>query len=118
MTTQRALLRYVVLRHTGYGRAHFDLMFEREGKLMTWRSPRWPLETDTPLDKLADHRIAYLDYEGPISGGRGRVRRIVSGTFVPGRHANGISFVLDGMRELVFKHVEGNHWLAEVLQVA
>ena len=31
---------------------------------------------------LADHRLAYLDYEGPISGGRGTVARWDCGTYV------------------------------------
>lgn len=30
--------------------------------------------------RLADHRAAYLAYEGPVSGGRGVVRRVASGT--------------------------------------
>jgi hypothetical protein len=93
-------------------------MFEQEGALMTWRSPRWPVDTDTPLVRLADHRLAYLDYQGPISGRRGRVTRVASGTYVPGRHADGISFVLDRMSALVFKQVQGNRWTVEVLQVA
>lgn len=30
---------------------------------------------------LADHRLIYLDYEGEVSGQRGRVRRVDSGTY-------------------------------------
>src|SRR5262245_48918907 len=30
-------------------------------------------------ERLADHRYAYLDYEGPISGNRGSVRRMAEG---------------------------------------
>src|SRR5262245_43439326 len=29
--------------------------------------------------RLDDHRPAYLDYEGPVSGNRGKVRRLVRG---------------------------------------
>jgi hypothetical protein len=30
---------------------------------------------------LPDHRLAYLDYEGPISGGRGSVRQRERGSY-------------------------------------
>ena len=32
--------------------------------------------------RIADHRPAYLTYEGPISGDRGTVRRLARGTVV------------------------------------
>jgi hypothetical protein len=32
-------------------------------------------------ENLADHRRAYLDYEGPLSGDRGNVARVAAGTF-------------------------------------
>jgi hypothetical protein len=74
-------LRYVVLRHEGFGEPHFDLMIEdvRGGQLLTWRSPAWPPVDGTKLTPLAAHRRAYLDYEGPLSGGRGSVRRVDQG---------------------------------------
>ncbi|MHC4948639.1 MAG: hypothetical protein ACYTG1_10300 [Planctomycetota bacterium] len=33
----------------------------------------------TALEPVADHRPVYLEYEGPISGDRGRVRRVAAG---------------------------------------
>ncbi len=30
---------------------------------------------------LPDHRREYLDYEGPVSGDRGHVRRVAAGSF-------------------------------------
>ena len=76
-------LRYVVLRHEGIAEPHFDLMFEFEPDLplRTWQSPVWPITKRTRLTPLAPHRPAYLDYEGPVSGGRGHVRRVAGGTF-------------------------------------
>ena len=74
-------LRYVVLRHEDTADPHFDLMFEtmQGSPLATWRSPRWPIDVETPLTRLPDHRRAYLDFEGELSAGRGHVRRITSG---------------------------------------
>ncbi len=76
-------LRYVVLRHEGIAEPHFDLMFETApgSALATWRSPVWPPGTGTPLPPLPDHRADYLTYEGPVSRGRGAVRRVSHGTY-------------------------------------
>ena len=75
--------RYVVLRHEGYGQPHYDLMFETSpgSDLLTWRSPNWPLEDGSTLTALNEHRRAYLTFEGPLSGGRGHVRRIHGGNY-------------------------------------
>ena len=78
--------RYVLLRHdTPADQArpvHWDLMLERDGVLWTWALGEQPQSKHRLLgERLADHRIAYLEYEGPISGDRGEVRRITSGEF-------------------------------------
>lgn len=79
--------RYVVLRHEpSPGKkfsAHFDLMLERDGALWTWALPELPVAGQAVWGRrLDDHRLAYLDYEGPISGDRGAVRRIAAGEYV------------------------------------
>jgi hypothetical protein len=73
--------RYVILRHEGIPEPHFDLMFEqaRSPLLGTLRSPIWPITRPTSLVHLGDHRREYLEYEGPVSGNRGAVRRVESG---------------------------------------
>jgi hypothetical protein len=77
-------LRYVILRHDGVPAPHFDLMFETSpgSALATWRSNTWP-PGPGPVQKLADHRRDYLAYEGPVSHGRGYVRRVEAGTYEP-----------------------------------
>jgi hypothetical protein len=49
--------------------------------LITWRCDRWPIDRPTPLTFLPDHRNAYLEYEGPISGDRGHVMQVETGTY-------------------------------------
>ena len=73
--------RYVVLRHEDYGDPHFDLMFETAAgsMLSTWRSPNWPVEDGNPLIHLPIHRAVYLEFAGPLAGGRGHVARIHAG---------------------------------------
>lgn len=51
-------------------------MIERGDHLQTWRLSSLPVDR-RPVDAepLHDHRKIYLDYEGPISDGRGVVTR-------------------------------------------
>src|SRR5271155_4731048 len=76
-----ATLRYVVLFHGDFGRPHFDLMIEtrRGSKLATWRCPHWPPLKGDRFKPIAKHRRVYLDYEGPISGRRGGIKRAAEG---------------------------------------
>ena len=91
--------RTVVLRHDlPDGSHHYDWLIEPMGsaaapagdataesdrrELIAWRLPDAPdtsAGTSITADRLPPHRRRYLDYEGPISGDRGRVRRIAQG---------------------------------------
>ena len=77
---QRA--KFVLLRHECQ-ESHWDLMIAVPGeeRLWTWQvqaAPRrWP--EALPAKRIADHRKAYLTYEGEISGNRGRVMRVDEG---------------------------------------
>ncbi len=73
--------RFVILEHAWDG-VHWDLMLERGEVLRTWAIDA-PIEAgvDLPARALADHRRLYLEYEGPISGARGTVRRVDQGRY-------------------------------------
>jgi hypothetical protein len=100
------MARFVLLYHdcpASYVRAsHWDLMLEADGVLRTWAIARLPrgwsnarertaamCSTCPPLadldrvaaERLSDHRIDYLQIEGPLSGDRGTVRRIDQGVY-------------------------------------
>ncbi|MGD9632805.1 MAG: hypothetical protein AB7G28_07440 [Pirellulales bacterium] len=93
--------RFVLLLHDcpdGRPRAtHCDLMLEVGAALETWALELVPrawdkldidprmLSTSNTVDaeRLADHRLAYLEYEGPVSGDRGHVRRLDEGSYRP-----------------------------------
>jgi hypothetical protein len=73
--------RYVILEHD-HPQLHWDFMLEVGGVLRTWRLAEPP----PPGERVAasasfDHRTIYLDYEGPVSGGRGAVKAWDRGTF-------------------------------------
>jgi hypothetical protein len=74
--------RFVLLEHRRDG-VHWDLMLEAGGALRTWalQAPIAGPSGRVPARALPDHRLAYLDYEGEISGGRGTVRRVDRGTY-------------------------------------
>jgi hypothetical protein len=75
-------LRYVVLQHSEIDEPHYDLMIETApgSDLATWRVSHWPPDATDKFTALPNHRRHYLEYEGPISGNRGKVLRIASGT--------------------------------------
>lgn len=76
-------------------------MLEKGETLQTWALAELPLDWQSltatapsmpfaatnscAAERLADHRLAYLEYEGPVSGGRGSVRRLDAGTYANGR---------------------------------
>lgn len=74
--------RYVILEHD-HPFLHWDLMIEWGDHLKTWRlfSPPNPGES-VRAEPLAQHRLMYLDYEGPVSGGRGTVTQWDAGRVV------------------------------------
>ena len=78
--------RYVVLFHelpaSDARDSHWDVMLERDGTLLTWATGQRPAPISMLMaERLADHRMAYLDYEGPVSQNRGTVTRVDAGNF-------------------------------------
>jgi hypothetical protein len=78
---------FVILRHDSPRGVHFDLMLEVGDVLKTWALPQ-PPETGVEMacEALGDHRPAYLDYEGPLSGDRGSVIRWDRGEYTLQHH--------------------------------
>jgi hypothetical protein len=85
---------FVILEHAGHGPSHYDLMLDQEGEgLATWRIEDWRrLKTGchAAARRLADHRREYLTHEGPVGGGRGRVRRVEEGVYELSRREDGL----------------------------
>jgi hypothetical protein len=71
--------RYAVLNHD-WPTPHYDLLLQQGGVLKAWRLFD-PPDQDQPLMPNAEHRLLYLDYEGEVSGGRGRVTAWDRGEF-------------------------------------
>ena len=76
------MARFVILRHDNTAGTHWDFMLEFGPVLRAWALQDEPTASETiEAVALPDHRPAYLDYEGPVSGRRGRVERCDSGSF-------------------------------------
>ncbi len=73
--------RFAVQRHEtpDSAESHFDLLVERDGVLVTFRVDDLDALAELAegerlaVERIADHRIIYLDFEGSISGDRGTV---------------------------------------------
>jgi len=78
--------RFVILEHTGSvdykPGVHWDLMLEVGGSLRTWALDAVPTDGGmVRATELGVHRLDYLEYEGPVSGNRGSVKRWDRGGF-------------------------------------
>jgi hypothetical protein len=78
---KQVMPRFAILDHD-YPVQHWDLLLEAGERLRAWRLPAAPQAgAFIAAEPLPDHRLIYLDYEGPVSGNRGRVVRWDAGTF-------------------------------------
>jgi hypothetical protein len=75
------MLRFVILDHD-HPFQHWDFLLEDADVLRAWRLRAEPKRgAAIRAEPLPGHRKVYLDYEGPVSGDRGRVVRWDAGTF-------------------------------------
>ncbi|MBL8815552.1 MAG: hypothetical protein JNL58_05950 [Planctomyces sp.] len=73
--------RFAILKHD-HPVLHFDFLLEGSEAAATWRLSVRPYPGIlVPAARINDHRLMYLDYEGPVSGNRGTVLQELSGTF-------------------------------------
>ena len=126
------MARFALLRHElppSQPRAsHWDLLLEVGDHLATWTLAKLPAAWMSNLGascaatsharvravRIHDHRLAYLDYEGPVSNDRGLVTRCDRGDFEVEEWRDDLcrvvlsGGVLQGAVEL--QRVEGDAW--------
>lgn len=106
--------RYVILEHD-HPQLHWDFMLEAGDVLRTWRLGAQPQPGQLVAAlALGNHRAVYLDYEGQVSGNRGRVQRWDAGTFSWLRDDSGsVEVLLRGRRlhgRAVLTRIQGDEW--------
>lgn len=73
------MARFALLKHD-HPFDHFDLLLQWGQSLKSWRLVIIPRVGEAQsASKIPDHRLNYLDYEGPVSGNRGHVQRVDGG---------------------------------------
>lgn len=78
---QEAGRRFAILTHD-HPFFHWDLLLEAGEVAWTWRLLDEPgPNREIRAERIGDHRLLYLNYEGPVSGDRGRVARWDAGTY-------------------------------------
>ena len=112
--------RFVILEHD-HPDLHWDLMLEMGDALRTWRLPAPPPDDPRDATALGDHRVAYLDYEGPVSGNRGNVKRWDAGTYetVDAATVTEWTIALRGMRwqgTAMLSHEHGQEWTVHFMR--
>ena len=76
--------RFVIHEHSTDEGSHWDLMLETENTLQTFRldtSPRQIFHKPAHAEKIQDHPLKFLKYQGPVQNGKASVQIVDSGTY-------------------------------------
>ena len=86
--------RFALLSHD-WPHPHCDLLLERGDTAWTWRLPADcteflpALAEAMPAERIANHRLHYLTWSGPVSGDRGVVQQLDRGDWSLKHEADG-----------------------------
>jgi hypothetical protein len=83
--------RFVIHEHSTDDGSHWDLMLETENALQTFRldiPPQQILQIPAHAEKIHDHPLKFLTYEGPVQNVRANVKIVDSGTYNIHRQTN------------------------------
>lgn len=82
---KKNISQYVIQQHWHRDKGtHYDLMLQCGEILKTWRimqSPAQIVKKPVKAEKIFDHPLKFLDYEGPVNKGLGKVKIVESGTY-------------------------------------
>lgn len=75
---------FVISEHTTPDGVHWDLMLEMDDVLWTWRLNSLPEDLKNkpiPAERIHDHPLRFLTYEGPVQNGTGNVMITEKGSY-------------------------------------
>jgi hypothetical protein len=91
---------FVVQQHHTPDGTHWDLMLEMDGCLQTYRLDKHPCEIGSEpvnAEKIFDHPMKFLTYEGPVNNNTGKVQLVdVGGYEITSQKPDRIELVFDG----------------------
>ena len=111
--------RFVIQKHTKSGSSHWDMMVQKGDFLQTWRLDKEPRQihlqnTPAKAEKIFDHPLKFLTYEGPVNKGKGRVKIADAGTYkIINQDAGKIEMELAGeilKGKFILTHIAENGW--------
>ncbi len=115
--------RFVIQEHTKPDDLHWDLMLECGDILQTYRLGNPPEEiliSPATAEKISDHPITFLTYEGPVNDGKGNVKIADFGTYQETESTkSSIKLGLDGKiltGNFLLSHINKNLWQFEMLK--
>jgi len=112
------LKRFVVAEHRQGAVVHWDFMLEAEGVLHSWRLDAGPAEigsTEHKAEKIADHPLRFLTYEGPVQNKIASVKIADTGQYKILNQCSGLLEIeLDGeilKGRFILEQVECARWV-------
>ncbi len=109
---------FVVAEHRQGTGVHWDFMLEVGDCLLTWRMGECPAELDNgthKAEKIADHPLRFLTYEGPVQNNTGSVKIADCGKYLPlNEQEDRIEFELCGKilnGRFTLEQVKNSHWI-------
>jgi bifunctional non-homologous end joining protein LigD len=109
--------KFVVQQHIRGGETHWDLMLEHADFLKTWRlaiAPQQIGSEPTPAEKIVDHDVKFLTYQGSVNNGQGSICIVDEGTIETLDETKEtirlrlLGKILSG--EFVLEHIKQNQW--------
>lgn len=115
--------RFVIQKHVRQGDVHWDFMIESDGCLQTWRidaAPEKLAQKPVHAEKIPDHPLRFLTYEGPVNRGKATVQIAEAGTYrIVENDKRKITLDMDGkilQGKFSLEHIDNENW--QILPVA
>jgi len=109
--------RFVIQKHVRQTDVHWDFMIEQGESLQTWRIDTAPDKlTDDAVhaQKIPDHPLRFLTYEGPVNEGKATVQIADSGTYrILENNEGNITLDMNGKTlkgKFSLKHTDNRNW--------
>ncbi len=110
--------KFVIQKHTRGSDIHWDLMLEADEALETYRlslPPERLMKEKSPAEKIFEHPLKFLTYEGAVNEGAGNVEITDRGTYkLLQQQQKYIEMEMDGEileGRFELKHTGENEWL-------